>query len=107
MQASTVLEYGIGLALEVAAKGGDLSERLAAFRRSLAKVSWEFMSPFIEREARLYTQGDRVLYETETFGVSVLTDTTERAPTFSLSIFESYEDGENVGAVEPVLSSVA
>tara|TARA_B110000495_G_scaffold88813_1_gene76591 strand:- start:178 stop:909 length:732 start_codon:yes stop_codon:yes gene_type:complete len=52
------------------------------------------MSPFIEREARLYTQGDRVLYETETFGVSVLTDTTERAPTFSLSIFESYEDGE-------------
>lgn len=93
MQASTVLEYGIGLALELAAKGGEAAVRLAEFQEALAGLSWDFLVAFVEREAAIYARGDRVLYETEDFGVSVLTDTTERAPTFSLSIFESYRSG--------------
>lgn len=93
MEASTVLEYGIGLALEIAGKGGDAPARLASFKQSLAELSWDFMTPFVEREASIYERGHYILYETEDFGVSVLTDTTERAPTFSLAIFEHYAGG--------------
>lgn len=97
MQASTVLEYGIGLALETAANGaGDLcgmAARLRDFQAQLAALDWQRIVPFVAREAAHYQAGRHVLYATESCGVGVLTDTTERAPTFSLPIFESYSGG--------------
>jgi N-acetylmuramic acid 6-phosphate etherase len=96
MQASTVLEYGIGLALESAAGAGDLpsiAARLEGFQAQVDSLDWHRIVPFVEREAAHYQAGRQVLYTTESCGVGVLTDTTERAPTFSLPIFESYDDG--------------
>jgi N-acetylmuramic acid 6-phosphate etherase len=97
MQASTVLEYAIGLALECAAgEGGgvNMGTRVRQFAGRVAALDWQVIVPFIEREAALYEGGQHLLYATKSCGVAVLTDTTERAPTFSLPIFESYRHGD-------------
>ncbi|GHC08108.1 hypothetical protein [Cerasicoccus arenae] len=94
MQASTVLQYAIGLTLELAAKEDfatqSFSNRLKCFRATVDRSDWNFLVEFIVRESEIYQGGDRTLYITDDYGVTVLTDTTERAPTFSLSIFERY-----------------
>ncbi|MGE9296205.1 MAG: hypothetical protein ACQKBV_07975 [Puniceicoccales bacterium] len=98
MQASTVLQYAIGLALEFAASESNdtqqFSDRLSHFRNWIDAHSWDFLAPFIQRETEIYQNRDRVLYITEEFGVTVLTDTTERSPTFSLPVFENYANGQ-------------
>lgn len=96
MQSSTVLQYGVGLCLELAAAqvkdpAKAFRERLEALRGQLEILPWASIAPFIERESEIYQNGDRTLYVTDDFGVTVLTDTTERAPTFSLPVFERYE----------------
>lgn len=61
--------------------------------RSLAKqVSGDWLIPFIEKETAAYQEGGAVLYSTNRYGVTVLTDTTERSPTFSLTAFENRLD---------------
>ncbi|WP_309383594.1 SIS domain-containing protein [Cerasicoccus frondis] len=94
MQSSTVLQYGIGLTLELAAKEDfamqSFCQRLTKFQEVVTRLNWRFLTDFIQRESEIYQQGDRTLYVTEDFGVTVLTDTTERSPTFSLPVFENY-----------------
>jgi N-acetylmuramic acid 6-phosphate etherase len=47
-----------------------------------------FLIPFIVAEASIYQQQERVLYCTDKrYAITLLTDTTERAPTFSLTPF--------------------
>jgi len=48
----------------------------------------QFLKPVIEWEAFAYLGGAVVLYQTSTYPIAVLTDTTERSPTFSLTPFE-------------------
>jgi N-acetylmuramic acid 6-phosphate etherase len=47
-----------------------------------------FLVPVIEWESGAYQSGATVLYQTSTYPIAVLTDTTERSPTFSLTPFE-------------------
>lgn len=47
-----------------------------------------FLRPVIEWESNAYLEGSAVLYQTSTYPIAVLTDTTERSPTFSLTPFE-------------------
>lgn len=98
MQASTVLMLGIGLALLQGSKAdrGDLTERreqiaqsFARFKQGFAALGVMSLAPLTEREAAAYATGERVWYQTRSFGLTVLTDTTERAPTFSLVPFEN------------------
>jgi len=43
-----------------------------------------------QTEAKIYQNKDKIFYETNSrFGLTVLTDTTERSPTFSLTPFEN------------------
>ncbi|MEO0795609.1 MAG: hypothetical protein AAFX93_10620 [Verrucomicrobiota bacterium] len=97
MQASTVLQYAIGLALESAGQTTyqpmSIRQRVVDFASTLSGSDWKFLAEFIERESEIYEQDDHVLYVTDELGVSVLTDTTERSPTFSLPIFENYQQG--------------
>lgn len=87
MQASTILMLASGAALmDVDTKA------IAGLRDFLDKTDLGFMADFTRREADLYQQGHYVLYETDIYGVTILTDTTERAPTFSLSGFENQND---------------
>lgn len=99
LQASTVLMLGAGSALMAASKvlpAPDMQD-LAAF---VGTIDFSFLAPFIAEESRIYAAGGYLLYETVDHGITILTDTTERAPTFSLLGFEN----QNNPARKPSLS---
>lgn len=98
MQASTALMLGIGLALleggrsgarTAAEAGTGVRKRFERFYEGFSRLSVAAIAPLTEREAGAYGEGRRVVYATRDFGLTVLTDTTERAPTFSLAPFEN------------------
>ena len=47
-----------------------------------------FLLPIIEWENARYKNNEAVVYESDAYPIAVLTDTTERSPTFSLTPFE-------------------
>lgn len=86
MQASTVLQLAIGAALlHPQERAGDL---IRAFRARVESTDLSWLAAFVEREAEIYRAGHHVHYQVRDFGITVFTDTTERAPTFSLAPFE-------------------
>ncbi len=96
MQASTVLMLAAGLALLDIRDDASARERLERFLVRHEKLDVAFLEPFVSAEAGLYRRGDFVLYEADRHGITILTDTTERAPTFSLRPFENSQDSEAV-----------
>ncbi len=86
MQASTVLQLAVGLALLVC--GAPAEDLIAAHRRRVRDADLSFLPRFVEREAGIYRAGGRITYSVRDYGITVLTDTTERAPTFSLAPFD-------------------
>lgn len=97
MQSSTVLMLGIGVGLlyrhESEAK---FREFYKDFLHRLTLTHYEAMAPFTILEAKLYKDKKYLNYVTDPYlGVSILTDTTERSPTFSLRGFENRLDHSN------------
>ncbi|MBL9176414.1 MAG: SIS domain-containing protein [Verrucomicrobiaceae bacterium] len=92
MQASTVLMAAIGFAFMHQRDPEHAPEEVLQLMRHLAHHDGQFLVPFIEHEAAVYERGAFVLYESPRFGITVVTDTTERAPTFSLAPFEKQDD---------------
>src|SRR5204863_2853520 len=86
LQASTALMLGAGAAL--------FAIDAAPLLDFLDRLDTSFLIPFIEEESAIYARGEYVLYETNTYGITILTDTTERAPTFSLPGFENLQDAK-------------
>ena len=87
MQASTVQMLAAGAALL------DVSvEDIRAFKNFLDRTDLSFLAAFTELEAQMYEEGHKTLYETSYYGPTIITDTTERAPTFSLKGFENQHD---------------
>lgn len=89
MQASTVLLGAIGIAL--------LFDDPDAARREIVELAGDsdflFLAKYIEKESGIYDDSGLVYYDSsETLGISVLTDTTERSPTFSLAPFDNSHD---------------
>jgi N-acetylmuramic acid 6-phosphate etherase len=89
MQASTVQMLVAGLALEHHAAPEKIPAALASFTALAMGTDWVFIESFTASEAERYANGEQVLYETDAYGITVLTDTTERAPTFSQPAFEN------------------
>lgn len=94
MQATTILMYAVGLPLWFYDKDfSEVERELERMIQFVDVVSFEFLKPFIECESDLYKKGEYLLYETDgRLGISILTDTTERSPTFSLHPFENQDD---------------
>ncbi len=90
MQASTVLQLAVGAALlHPETPAGEL---VASFGRQVAATDFAFLERFIAREADIYSAGHYVTYRVRDYGITVLTDTTERAPTFSLVPFDQLKE---------------
>jgi N-acetylmuramic acid 6-phosphate etherase len=89
LQASTALMLGAGSALLRAAGTGIAPPRIIDLLSFVRDTDFSFLIPFTEEESRVYNDGGYVLYETDEHGITILTDTTERAPTFSLLGFEN------------------
>lgn len=92
MQASTVLQLAVGLALLGWAENASVHDELQAFAHIVRGADLSFLTSFIEAESAIYASGGYVLYEADAHGITIVTDTTERAPTFSLLPFENTHD---------------
>ncbi|NNE93857.1 MAG: SIS domain-containing protein [Verrucomicrobiales bacterium] len=96
MQASTVLTAAIGFAMKHCHNPDGMASDFNRWRNfALDDCDWSFLEIFTRAESATYEAGDFVLYEPGEFGITVLTDTTERSPTFTLTPFE------RVGNPEP------
>ncbi|MDF3023220.1 MAG: hypothetical protein K0R10_581 [Alphaproteobacteria bacterium] len=91
MQASTALMLGAGSAL--------LQANIDDFLSFASNTDLSFLHDFIVEESRIYAAGDYVLYETNDYGMTIVTDTTERSPTFSLLAFENTNDPDRAPAL--------
>ncbi len=91
MQASTVLMMAAGAALlKHGTDEGGFKRYWEKSLNDLINLDYEFLAPFIKEEASLYKEGKHLNYHSDhILGISILTDTTERSPTFSLSGFEN------------------
>jgi N-acetylmuramic acid 6-phosphate etherase len=94
MQASTVLMLAIGVGLLYEHHSiEDFSQFYDDFILNLLKTPYENMAPLTSLEAKLYQQKKYLNYLADPdLAISVLTDTTERSPTFSLKGFENRLD---------------
>ena len=88
MQASTVLQLAVGLAV-LSENESTLSETMEQTKRAIGQANVEYLCDFIKKESDLYLRGENVLYQAHDYAITVFTDTTERAPTFSLMPFEN------------------
>jgi len=67
----------------------EMSESFNFYR----ELDLSFLEKMIVKEADVYQNNELILYETNALlGISILTDTTERSPTFSLHPFENLND---------------
>jgi N-acetylmuramic acid 6-phosphate etherase len=92
MQASTVLQLGIGLALLGWSQPTPILDELMAFAAILRGAEMQFLAELVVEESRVYEEGGFMLYEATDYGITIVTDTTERSPTFSLLAFENTRD---------------
>ena len=94
MQATTILMYVVGLAMWFHNESfKKIEDEVAGIISFVEKTDFDFLKPFIEKESDIYKNGEYLLYETDSyFGISILTDTTERSPTFSLYPFENQKE---------------
>jgi N-acetylmuramic acid 6-phosphate etherase len=105
MQASTVLQLAVGYALLTTHDAFAIAGRVAAIADALATGTAAHLQPFTEREAEIYASGGFVLYSAEACPITVFTDATERAPTFSLPPM-SHHSVDSRRASSPSLSYV-
>ncbi len=65
---------------------------VAEFMTALRSTDFSSLAPLIEKEAEVYRAKEYCVHRTSRHGITVVTDTTERSPTFSLLPFESALD---------------
>lgn len=94
MQATTVLMYYVGLALWFAEDNfNEIQKEIKRIIDFVEQTDFNFLEKFIIRESEIYERNEYLFYEADRdLGISILTDTTERSPTFSLYPFENQND---------------
>src|SRR5437870_11451572 len=95
LQASTVLMLAVGMGLLGGSATIDrLLDEIGKFIERHDNADFSMLFPLARAEAEVYQGGGYVLYETDRYAITVLTDTTERSPTFSLQGFENSLDAD-------------
>lgn len=94
MQATTVQMISVGFALLSKAKTEDeFYKEFNQFIDDLITLDFNFLDSFVRAEYKLYKADGIVTYKANSeIAIAVLTDTTERAPTFNLYSFENSPD---------------
>ena len=96
MQSSTILLAVAGIALFYYNSDNEhIKNEIDTFTQFWISADINFIGKFIIRESECYKNGEYLLYETDDqLGITVITDTTERSPTFSLFPFENTSEKE-------------
>lgn len=93
MQASTVLLAGVGSALFSCFDNSQVGSCLQEVIDLVKRTDFSQLVPLIKKESEIYHGGEKIYYITSPqYAITVLTDTTERSPTFSLIPFENVLD---------------
>jgi N-acetylmuramic acid 6-phosphate etherase len=92
MQATTVQLLAAGLAIQYHAAPEKIDGAVHAFAAVVKTIDYGVVAPLTVAEAALYANGDYFLYSTDRYTLTVMTDTTERSPTFSLPSFENFHN---------------
>jgi N-acetylmuramic acid 6-phosphate etherase len=94
MQATTVQMFVTGLlALKHFSCETDFSKYFQDSINELKCLEYKDLEQFIIGESNEYINGKKITYQScEKYAISVLTDTTERSPTFNLPPFETSDD---------------
>jgi N-acetylmuramic acid 6-phosphate etherase len=97
MQSSTILLAVAGIALfYYNSADHDIENEINAFINFWNSAEIDFIEKFVIRETECFEKGDYLLYETDNeLGITIITDTTERSPTFSLYPFENVREKES------------
>lgn len=105
MQASTVQMAAVGFALLYKwSSFSEMKTSMNQWREWQTQQSLEGLIPFIEKEAQWHEKNTPVTYLCESeLAISLLTDTTERSPTFSQPAFENIQEP---GGPAPIYLSV-
>ena len=100
IQSSSILMLGAGWCLFSAHNELAEAEGFAGYVKrlssALASVSVPELSGFTTWEADVYKRAEQSLYLCDEYSITVFTDTTERAPTFSLAAFDNRENPQAV-----------
>lgn len=94
MQATTILMYFAGLALCFHQNSmSEIQKEVNKLLSTISTTDFRFLKDFIEKESSFYMNNEYTVYRSDNYlGISILTDTTERSPTFSLYPFENEQD---------------
>lgn len=92
LQACTAMMLSVGEALLLWNSRVQIGNALESYIAQMDQCDYRFLKPFVEAEAKIYQEKGFILYRTDRFGITILTDTTERTPTFSLIPFENSND---------------
>jgi N-acetylmuramic acid 6-phosphate etherase len=94
MQSSTILLAAAGIALFYHNESNDsVNKAIDDLFEFWNAADISFIEKFIIKETDFYKNGEYLLYETDNnLGITVITDTTERSPTFSLYPFENINE---------------
>ncbi len=91
LQASTVLMLAVGAAM-FAKTDSEIPQLISTHAKTLAETDFTKLAPLIEKESACYLEHKTSLYTVAgssfSDAITILTDTTERSPTFSLRPFE-------------------
>ncbi len=91
MQATTVLQLAIGYPLlSSSLPFSQLKDQLKSLIHHYQNFELALISDFIIEEASIYQKNEKILYSvSSSLAINLLTDITERSPTFSLHGFEN------------------
>lgn len=93
LQATTAQMLAVGSALFSVLQGEHPARfYVSHFMKTLQTANMSRLKTLIEKEADIYAREEYCVHRTAEYGITVLTDTTERTPTFSLHPFESPTD---------------
>lgn len=94
MQSSTLIMMAVGLCLKYFDQPfSKIVEEINSLKQLYTKLSLAPLGKTIRKESQYIKSGHRVLYQpSNEFAITVLTDTTERSPTFNLTPFENIHD---------------
>jgi N-acetylmuramic acid 6-phosphate etherase len=88
MQATTVLMLGAGAAL-FTTQEKSAEYWIENFVAAVQSFDFKKVQDFVVKESEIYQSKNYCLHSSKNYAITVLTDTTERSPTFSLLPFEN------------------
>ncbi len=94
LQATTALMLALGSAMLRDSSADFPRLDFVGYVEFLKNLDLNFLQAFVEKESAAYHAQEHVIYETQHYGIPILTDTTERSPTFSLPGFENLLDAQ-------------